>query len=209
MFVYLNYFKNLNYHKYTHLLQIYVDFPCTDLSHGFHHVNVRHDLFRYFASTLASISWLWRFTASKTVWKDIFFSCFLFFLFLSWVVYRYPLCILQRRSNELEFGEQTLRVDMQMWMEALEVNRKVWEKASGDDLIEWRHSGEPRVCVTRDSPWIGFWHHTYSQEYNILHSDSLLHILTSLYAIIILLSHTQILYFLNAHQTYWNVNRNI
>jgi hypothetical protein len=25
------------------------------LSHGFHHVNVRHDLLRYFASTLASI----------------------------------------------------------------------------------------------------------------------------------------------------------
>ena len=48
MFVHLNYFKNLNYHKYTHLLQIYVDFPCTDLFHGFHHVNVRHDLFRYF-----------------------------------------------------------------------------------------------------------------------------------------------------------------
>lgn len=48
MFVYLNYFKNQNYHKYTHLLQIYVDFSCTDLSHGFHHVNVRHDLLRYF-----------------------------------------------------------------------------------------------------------------------------------------------------------------
>jgi hypothetical protein len=31
MFVYLNYFKNQNYHKYTHLLQIYVDFSCTDL----------------------------------------------------------------------------------------------------------------------------------------------------------------------------------
>jgi hypothetical protein len=48
MFVYLNYLKNQNDHKYTHLLQIYVDFPCTDLFHGFHHVNVRHDLFRYF-----------------------------------------------------------------------------------------------------------------------------------------------------------------
>ena len=48
MFVYLNYFENQNYHKYTHLLQIYVDFPCADLFHGFHHVNVRHDLFRYF-----------------------------------------------------------------------------------------------------------------------------------------------------------------
>jgi hypothetical protein len=35
-------------HKYTHLLQIYVDFSCTDLSHGFHHVNLRHDLLRYF-----------------------------------------------------------------------------------------------------------------------------------------------------------------
>ena len=46
--MYLNYFKNQNYHKYTHLLQIYVDFSCTDLSHGFHHVNVRHDLLRYF-----------------------------------------------------------------------------------------------------------------------------------------------------------------
>jgi hypothetical protein len=33
MFVYLNYFKTQNYHKYTHLLQIYVDFSCTDLSH--------------------------------------------------------------------------------------------------------------------------------------------------------------------------------
>jgi hypothetical protein len=30
MFVYLNYFKTQNYHKYTHLLQIYVDFSCTD-----------------------------------------------------------------------------------------------------------------------------------------------------------------------------------
>ena len=48
MFVYLNYFKNQNYHKYIHLLQIYVDFSCTDLSHGFYHVNVRHDLLRYF-----------------------------------------------------------------------------------------------------------------------------------------------------------------
>jgi hypothetical protein len=48
MFVYLNYFKNQNYHKYTHLLQIHFDFSCTDLFHGFHHVNVRHDLFRYF-----------------------------------------------------------------------------------------------------------------------------------------------------------------
>jgi hypothetical protein len=47
MFVYLNYFKYQNYHKYTHLLQIYVDFSCTDLSHAFHHVNVRHDLLRY------------------------------------------------------------------------------------------------------------------------------------------------------------------
>ena len=96
-----------------------------------------------------------------------------------------------------------------MWMEALEVYRKVWEKASGDDLIEWGHSGEPRVCAARDSPWINLWHNTYSQKYNTLHSASLLYILTSLYAIIILLSHTQILYFLNAQQTYWNVIRNI
>ena len=92
-----------------------------------------------------------------------------------------------------------------MWMEALEVNRKVWEKASGDDLIEWGHSSESSVCAARDSPWIGLWHHTYSQKYNTLHSASLLYILTSLYAIIILLSHTQILYFLTAHQTYWNL----
>ena len=48
MFVYLNYFKNQNYHKYTHLLQIHFDFSCADLSHRFHHVNVRHDFFRYF-----------------------------------------------------------------------------------------------------------------------------------------------------------------
>ena len=39
---------NKIYLIYTHLLQIYVDFSCTDLSHGFHHVNVRHDLLRYF-----------------------------------------------------------------------------------------------------------------------------------------------------------------
>ena len=47
MFVYFNYLKNLNYHKYTHLLQIYAEFSCTDLSHGFHHVNLRYDLLRY------------------------------------------------------------------------------------------------------------------------------------------------------------------
>jgi hypothetical protein len=48
MIVHLNYFKNQHYHKYTHLLQMYGDFSCTDLSHGFHHVNVWHDLLRYF-----------------------------------------------------------------------------------------------------------------------------------------------------------------
>ena len=122
---------------------------------------------------------------------------------------RSALCIFQRRSNKLEIGEQALRVDLKMWMEALEIYRKVSEKASGDDLIEWGYSGEPRVYAARDIPWIGLWHHTYSYKYNILHSDSLLYILTSLYAIIILLSHTQILYFLNGHQTYWNINRNI
>ena len=36
-------------------------------------------------------------------------------------------------------------------MEALEVNRKEWGKASGDNLIEWGHSGGHRVCVARDS----------------------------------------------------------
>ena len=41
-----------------------------------------------------------------------------------------------------------------------------------------------------------------ARTHDLPHNDSLLYILTSLYAIIILLSHTQILYVLNAHQTY-------
>jgi len=38
------------------------------------------------------------------------------------------ICIFQWRSNGLESGEQALRVDLKMWMEALEVYRQIWGK---------------------------------------------------------------------------------